>query len=158
MSALTDTERLVRNTLAAKPFYRSDQGPVLVRILDQHCQSNEHRRRVCEAAVLLRFGPEDKLEDRCPGPAELAELCAQIPAADPAGEASPDCKFCQGDGFEPTQNGARRCRCGGSPMTDESRAEFYRREMMRESPAERLAMAEWASDLVKGIGQKGGNL
>ena len=75
---ISETEKIVAATLAGKQFYRPEMGPLLVAILNQKCQSDEHRRRVCDKAVLMRFGSQG--EDRCPGPAELAEICEQVPA------------------------------------------------------------------------------
>jgi hypothetical protein len=97
----------------------------LAGILDRQCLSDEHRRRVCERAMTMYFGP-DRSEDRCPGPAELADLCAEIPPAPPRGEAAPECPHCHGDGFEEANGGYRRCRCGGSPMSDENRLKWSR--------------------------------
>src|SRR5438874_2649119 len=97
---LSETEKLVESTLAAKPFYRPEMGPALVAILDSCCQTAAHRRRVCAKAMEMFFGPEGKIEDRCPGPAELRRLCAEIPAGKPRAEASPECPFCEGIGFE----------------------------------------------------------
>lgn len=111
---ISETERIVNATLVAKPFYRPEMGPVLVAVLDKFCQSDDHRRRVCEKAILMRFGPEDRQEDRCPGPAELAELCAQVPAS-VGRQASPDCEICVGTGWKITSLGLIRCPCGGFP-------------------------------------------
>ena len=123
MAQFTETEKLVRDTLAAKPFYRPEMGPVLVKILDKYCQSLTHKTTVCERAVEMKFGPEDRQEDRCPGPAELKELCEQVPAVT-GYEAKRDCQFCAGAGYEMDEKrgGALRCRCGGTPMSFTPRA------------------------------------
>jgi hypothetical protein len=141
---LTATEKLVFQTLAAKPFFRAEMAPVLVRILDTNCRSHDHRRRVCEAAILRRFGSGDNPEDRCPGPAELVDLIEEIPSYGVRRpEAKLDCEFCHGDGFEPVGiNSSKPCRCGGRPMSDESRLEAYRREAAKQAETERRAHAE----------------
>lgn len=124
---LSKTEKLVLETLAGKPFYKSSDGPILARILDQCCQSHDHRRRVCDKALLMRFGNPDNPEDRCPGPAELAELCREV-APVVMQEAKGTCRYCAGSGFEVGEDGASRCRCGGFPMSDESRSRFLASE------------------------------
>lgn len=122
MSAMLDeAKNQVATKLAAKPFYRPDMKAGLVTVLMENCQSVEHIRRVCSAALTMRFGPPARLEDRCPGPAELADLCREIDPVGKRKEASPDCPLCAGEGWE-TGDGARRCRCGGWPMSQETRA------------------------------------
>lgn len=159
MRGLTATEALVATTLAAKPFYRTEQGPVLVRILDQYCQSQEHRRRVCEAAVTRRFGDPERPEDRCPGPAELIELCAEVPAV-VSKEASPDCRWCHGDGFEILDvNGvsaSKRCRCFGHPMSEASRMAAYRAQAASVSAADRNGYGDWLERLQADLGANAG--
>ena len=147
----TETEKLVFRTLAGKPFYRDSMGPVLVNVLDRHCSSDEHRRRVCDAAVIRKFGPAERQEDRCPGPAELAELCAEISPHAQRGEASMDCQYCHGDGYEYVrENAVCRCRCGGIPMSDQSRIAQYRRESSTMTPAEREEQERWKAALISG--------
>lgn len=132
METLTLTEKLVSKTLAAKPFYRPDAGPALVMILDKHCHSDEHRRKVCDTAVTMKFMRGGKMEDCCPGPAELLDIIRDSKPA--AREASPGCKMCEGSGFEQIGGGAKRCRCGGVPASAESMMSYHRAEA-RKNPA-----------------------
>lgn len=114
--------------LASKAFFPTTKEgkEELAYTLDSFTKSTAHAERVINAAVLSKFGADGKLEDRCPGPADLAELCGRI-APSVAQEASPNCEFCAGNGFEDTGAGYGRCRCGGSPMSNKSRIEWSRK-------------------------------
>lgn len=115
--------------LASKPFFPTAKEGIeeLAYTLDTFTKSSEHAKRVVDAAVLSRFGAEGKVDDRCPGPADLRDLCSEVASCAPHGEASPDCQFCEGTGYEDKGNGFDRCRCGGIPMSDQSRTEWSRK-------------------------------
>lgn len=104
--------------LASKPFFLADGAPELAEILLRYAASDDHAKRVVDAAVIRGFGEHG--EDRCPGPHDLWVLCRDIPAsAVSIREASHNCPYCTGTGWEVVtirgNEGVRRCRCGGSP-------------------------------------------
>lgn len=109
--------------LAAKRFFPVDGAASLAEVLFDHVRSDDHAKRVIDKALLMRFGNPDNPEARCPEPVELAELCREV-APVVMQEAKGTCKYCAGSGFEVSEDGAKRCRCGGFPMSDESRSKF----------------------------------
>lgn len=149
---LTKTEILIGKTLAGKPFFRDEQGPILAGILDRECANDEHRERVCKKALLMRFGDPDRPEDRCPGPAELAELCHEVSAV-VLPEAKRSCEFCRGSGFEVVCDGAKRCRCGGIPVTSGFRVRNDQDEPERNPGGQSTSDGELAS-LIERVAER----
>ena len=146
--------------LASKPFFPTAREGIqeLAYVLDAATQSTDHARRVVDAAIMRKFGNEGKAEDRCPGPADLAEMCRDISANSDRREALFSCDYCHGDGFEPVvselSESVARCRCGGVPMSDSSRLESYRRAAAAQTPAEKRAHEEWKNEVMRNTQDK----
>lgn len=105
--------------LVAKPFFVAEAAPELARILFEQCANDDHAERIINAAIQRKFGPHDKIEDRCPGPADLAMLCAEVvPERVELVTARSDCPDCGGTGWKIVERGgvtgATRC-CGTAP-------------------------------------------
>jgi hypothetical protein len=141
--------------LSSKPFFPSMHEGVqeLVYVLNSCTKSEDHAERVISAAVLRRWGNDGT--DRCPSPADIADLCGRVPATATKREASPDCRYCEGSGFEEAKTGGvRRCRCGGTPMSSESRLAQYARERAAMTPEKRAEYSAWADSFAAELRQQ----
>lgn len=142
--------------LASKAFFPSAPEGIaeLAYTLDKYTASEDHAIRVIDAAVIRRFGPEEKQEDRCPGPSDLWGICHEISDQRPAGkECDPACMDCQGSSWRVIERngveGSQRCACGERPASQAALDEHWRKEKARIGSEERAAYARWREDFAR---------